>query len=356
MTPLLIQLVPFVVASCFLFFLIHSLIPLAKKIGLVDHPSDRKQHKGRIPLIGGIAIAVSFSLSMLLFPQSFGDLRLLFFCIGLITVVGVLDDHRELAPHMRVAAQFIAALVLVLAGDTTIVFIGDIFGISRPLGLSFLAIPFSIIAIIGIINAFNMIDGHDGLAGSVSVIGLLGLLLLSYFRATPSDQQYVLIMLLLAALVGVFLLFNLGLLGRNNQVFLGDAGSMLLGLVMVFLLIKFSQREVPIVSAAAAPWIVGIPFLDLFSIVTFRLLSRSSPFNGDRNHLHHSLRALGLGKFKTLFILLFAQIIFTMIGVFGTLLEWPDAILFWSLIPILSLAIFVQHKAQRVSASLHNSA
>ncbi len=329
MVSIVKNLIPYVVAAILVSFLISVLIPLSKKIGLVDKPDQRKQHYGAVPLVGGIAMAVSLALSILLFQISFHDFRLLFFCIGVLTIIGALDDQRELKPTMKVFAQLLVALLMTIIGGTIVVNVGDIFAINRSMGLAIFAIPLTVISIVGVINAFNMIDGHDGLAAVVTILGLLGLSVLLYFRATTDDYQYVVIIFLLITLLTVFLVFNLGLMKASNRIFLGDAGSMFLGLIMVFLLIQLSQREAPVVSTTAAAWIIGVPLLDMFSVITTRILSRVSLLKADRNHIHHLLEQHGFRKGQVLAILAMLQVVFVSIGVFGTLLEWPDAALFW---------------------------
>ena len=341
MLSLVKQLVPFCFAAILAVLLISVLIPLSRKIGLVDYPSKRKQHEGTVPLVGGIAMSVAFALSILLFQTSFSDFRLLFFCIGVLTIIGVLDDQRELDPRMKFLAQFFVALVLTLIGDILVSHLGDIFSINRPLGLSFLAIPFTMISIIGVINAFNMIDGHDGLAGMVALLGLAGLSVLFFFRATPDDHQYLVVIFLLITILIVFLAFNLGIVNVNKKIFLGDAGSMFLGLVMSFLLIRLSQREIPVISTTAAVWIVGLPLLDMISVIVMRILAKVSVLEADRNHIHHFLEQLGLSRNHVLISLTALQSIFVCVGVFGTLLEWPDAVLFWSPLPIVLIYIFL---------------
>jgi len=330
-------LLPFISAALVAVFLINLLIPVAKKIDLVDHPGERKRHEGAIPLIGGIAMVISFALSILLFQASFKDFRILFFCIGVLTVIGALDDQRELKPKMRFLAELFVALVLASIGGTVVIHIGDIFAIDRPIGLSFLAIPFTVISIVGVINAYNMVDGHNGVAGIVTILGLAGLALLLFYRATPADYQYVVIVYLLITLLVIFLMFNLGLLNSNRRIFLGDAGSMFIGITMAFLVIRLSQREDPILSATAAAWIIGLPLLDMVSVIIRRTFSRISLFQADRNHIHHLLTKLDLSKLQVLLYLTMLQSLFVSIGVLGTLLEWSDAILFWGMIPMLSI-------------------
>jgi len=305
------------------------LTPLARKIGLVDVPGQRKTHTGSVPLIGGIVIAASLSLSLLLFPNSFKDFRFLFFGIGLLTIVGALDDQKEIHPYSRFCAQILVALALVILDGTVVSHVGNIFGGTTSLGLGILTIPFSIVAIVGAVNAYNMIDGHDGLAGFSFIVSLLAFLLLLFYRATDADLQYIVLVILLIVLMLVFIPFNIGLLGSRRKIFLGDAGSMLCGLVMVFLLIRFAQREVPVVTTTAAAWILGIPLLDMFAVIFRRLLAKTPITQSDRNHIHHFLGDLGLTKGMIVVILVTIHSILVSVGVLGTLLEWPDAWLFW---------------------------
>jgi UDP-GlcNAc:undecaprenyl-phosphate/decaprenyl-phosphate GlcNAc-1-phosphate transferase len=338
---------PYLIAALIICLLIISFAPLAKKIGLVDHPGARKQHTGVIPLIGGIVIAISLFLSLLLLPISFKDFRLLFFGLGVLTIVGALDDQKEIRPNVRIFAQLLVAIVLTGLDHTVVTYVGTVLGGARAFGLGYLAIPFSVIAIVGTINAYNMIDGHDGLAGVSFIISLSGILFLIFFRATPDDQQYIAIVVLMIVLVSVFLLFNIGLLGSSRKIFLGDAGSMLFGLIMVFLLIRLSQRPVPVVTTAAAAWLVGLPLLDMVAVILRRLSARTSLVRADRAHIHHFLSGLGYDDHTVLFILSIIQLGFVIIGVFGTLLEWSDGWLFWGTFLVLGLYLTTISLTQR---------
>ena len=326
-----------VIGAVLMVVLITYLIPLARKIGLVDDPAGRKTHTGSIPLIGGIVIASSFSLSLLLFPDSFQNLRVLFFGIGLLTIVGALDDQKEIGPHIRFLAQVMVALFLVVLDQTLVTYVGFILDDSAPIGLGLLAIPFSIIALVGTINAYNMIDGHDGVSGFCFIVSLLGLLTLLSFRSNAGDQQYIVIIMLLIVLTTVFIPFNLGLFGSQRKIFLGDAGSMVFGLVMAFLLIRFSQREIPVVATTAAAWIVGVPLLDMIAVIIRRLQARVSITTSDRKHIHHLLCDHGIPSNFVILILVALHSSFVSIGVLGTLLEWPDMFLFWGTFMTLGL-------------------
>ena len=333
-------LVAFVTATMLMIYL----AKLARKIGLVDYPTDRKTHQQPIPLIGGIAMITSLTLSMMFVPYSFGSFRILFFCIGVLLIVGVLDDYKEITVSAKLVIEIVLAAILVTYGELVVFGIGDVWATGYDQGLGILAIPFSIVAVIGVINAFNMTDGIDGLAGSVALLGFIGLLIALVIRGLPSEPEYLVLVLLMIVALAVFLCFNIPLIvSVNKQVFMGDAGSTVIGLLIVFLLIEFSQREVPIIKSAAAPWIIGVPLLDMVSVIIGRIREGRSPFYADRKHLHHLLQSFGLNQYTVLFLLVVLQGIFVSIGVLGTLLEWKDQILFVSIFPVVIIYSFVKY-------------
>ena len=151
------QIIGYIAAILISAALLFYLSPVARRIGLVDRPNTRKQHTNEVPLTGGIAIAVSLMLSLLLFDISLQPFRLLFFCLGVLMIVGVLDDHQDVPAFVKFAFQLFVAIVLVYLDERLVKFVGDIFFTGVDQGLNYLAVPFSILAIIGVINAFNMI-------------------------------------------------------------------------------------------------------------------------------------------------------------------------------------------------------
>jgi undecaprenyl-phosphate alpha-N-acetylglucosaminyl 1-phosphatetransferase len=224
-----------------------ALIPLAPLLGLLDRPAERrKAHAGSVPLIGGIAIFTALLVSsLLLLPLN----RTTIFGLiggGLLVIVGVVDDRFGLGPKTRLAAQAGAALLLSLGAGVTLTSVGDILGFG-PIGLGPLAVPVTVFAMVGIINAFNMIDGIDGLAGGLALIALGALLLLA-----PEMGSSQIITLMAIAALTPYLICNLGLLGyTGGKIFLGDAGSMLLGYIVVWAMIDAveSQRSIEPVTA-----------------------------------------------------------------------------------------------------------
>ncbi len=326
-------------------FMMVYLAEIARKIGLVDKPGVRKLHAREVPLIGGIGIGTIFFLSMLLMPFSLRDYRLMFFSGSVLLIIGILDDRRDIPASAKLLGQIGVCTILVVLDGLRVPEIGDIFSLGIDQGLSFLAFPFTVLGLVAIINAINMIDGHDGLAGGTCLISLVALAYLCY-RGGLWDSFG--IMILLSGLVGVFLLFNIGLFGAARQVFLGDAGSMFLGLLLGIFLIRLNDLSLPdnisglgdvVLKTTAAPWIIGLPLADMISSMCRRLFGYKPVMQADRGHVHHKLDSLGYHRFTTLSVLLSAHFIFVAIGVLGTVWDWPDVYLFWT--PLVLIGIYV---------------
>ena len=270
--------------------LIHLLAPVARNIGLIDIPRGHKIHLGEVPLVGGIAMFCGFLFAILAAPVSLAPLRPLFAASALLVIIGVLDDFRELNPHSRFAAQIAAAAMMALWGEVRLQDLGQLLG-TEPALLGDWAIPFTVFAVVGVINAFNMLDGMDGLAGTYALVAftLLGSAAL-FAAATVSAVA----LFTLSAAVAAFLLANLRLPGRPRAlVFMGNSGSLFLGLALAWFVVALSQGEAPVIAPVTALWILAIPLMDTVGIMLRRTLHRRSPLLPDREHLHHLLHALG---------------------------------------------------------------
>jgi UDP-GlcNAc:undecaprenyl-phosphate GlcNAc-1-phosphate transferase len=282
-------------------------------------------------MIGGIAIFVGITASLI--ASGILDANLVYGLAGaaLLVFVGAVDDARGLSASLRLTAQTAAAISLTLGAGVHLTTLGDLTGFGR-LDLGLLAIPFSVFAVVGVINAFNMIDGIDGLAGGLSLIVLGALLLLS-----PAASPERTIMLVGIAAILPYLVCNLELLNpRVCKVFLGDAGSQLLGYLVAWMLIATVQSPTGL-EPAAALWLVAIPLTDTLAVMGRRMLKGRSPFKADRGHLHHILaRCLGSTR-KALAIMLSAAALLAAVGVWGQLQQIAPAILFWSSMLIFAL-------------------
>ncbi len=208
--------------------LILLLRKIAHRFGFVDHPCGRKQHTNSTPTVGGVAMFLGMTLALHFGNAYTGKLKLLIDCAGLLVVLGVLDDKHGLKVSFRLMIQVILSLLVILGADGTITHLGALFG-AGDIQLGLLAVPFSVVAFVGGINAMNMIDGADGMAGKMAAISILGVAIIAYFSGAV--EMLPLAWAMLGALIG-FLLFNMRLFVRRAWVFMGDAGSMWIGLVL----------------------------------------------------------------------------------------------------------------------------
>jgi len=274
---------------------------LASSCGIVDSPDGRRKlHKRPIPLGGGVAILVAIYFSLILSFWLSPSIHSLLtghdrFLAGLaasalvIVLVGLVDDRIQLRGRQKLAGQILAAAVLMLSG--LVVRELQVFGWQVELGL--LSIPFTIFWILGAINALNLIDGIDGLAGSVGVILSLTIAGMAWLSGHQIDAV---LALALAGAVFGFLLYNL----PPATIFLGDCGSMLIGLMLGALAIRSSLKG-PATVALAAPTVVwAIPIFDVGMAILRRKLTGRSIYETDRSHLHHCLLRRGLSGRGTL--------------------------------------------------------
>lgn len=265
--------------------------PLAHRLGLYDVPGGRKQHDAPTLYVGGIFIVVAVALSFLIFDRKTG-LSASTFLAGsfLLALVGFLDDFRGLSARTRFAFQITVALMIIYVAHIQVENLGDVFGVAY-VRLGWLAAPFTVFAVVGVINALNMIDGSDGLAGGLA---LTALLLFSAFALYAGNLEMVARLLTVAAAVTGFLLWNMRFPWQPRaRVFLGNAGSMVLGFVIAWAAVRLTQNTAHPVSPVLGPWVVAIPLIDCITLAFRRIRQGNSPFKADRNHIHHLLLDAG---------------------------------------------------------------
>lgn len=260
---------------------------LAERLGLVDSPDQRKHHIGEVPLIGGLAVFAGVLAGAWWLRDGSTFTRVLVGSTGLIALVGALDDRHSLSVRLRVLLQTVAILVVIFGTGVHVRTLGVLMG--YPVNLGWAGIPFTVVAVIGLINAFNLMDGIDGLAGSLGLVSVLAMALT--IDAAQMGRPMMLMALLAAGLVP-FLACNLGLVGR--KIFLGDAGSMVLGYLIAWALIRQSQLPHSRLTPVGVLWCVALPVLDTLAVMYRRLRARKSPFKPDRGHIHHILMDAGL--------------------------------------------------------------
>lgn len=283
---------------------------LAPKIGLMDLPGGRKQHLGNIPLVGGMAILIGFLFTCLILPLPLSPYKPLLGCMTLMLFLGVMDDLHELTPQLRLFGQIIIVLLAMFWGHVELTHLGNLF-FSGDIVLHLSAPIFTILAWLSFTNASNMQDGLDGLAGTVNAVQIATLLLIAFFAHAEADAM--LLITFLGALI-IFLCFNFPLPKnkRPASIFMGDAGSLLLGFFTAWFAIRFSQLGTQAHSAFPPPvtflWITAVPLFDFFAVTIQRIRQRRSPMSADRAHLHHLLEhydacyvVIGLGILSAVF-------------------------------------------------------
>lgn len=295
------------VAACVSALAIAVLRRLAGPLGLLDHPSERKHHVGRVPLVGGLAIFIGVIAGAFTYGKFQLFSYILLATAGVLVVLGALDDRFDLSVRARLLVQTIVILAVIGTTGVYIHTLGHIFGYQLELG--WVGIPLTVIAVIGLLNAFNMMDGIDGLAGSLALVSIGAI---SLFAGSSALYSAKMLMALLTAAALPYLAANLGFLGR--KIFLGDAGSMVIGYLLAWTLIRLSQTPGTHLSPVDVLWCVALPVLDTVAVMYRRLRQGKSPFKPDRGHIHHILLDAGLGPRRALVALVALACSFAFLG------------------------------------------
>lgn len=258
---------------------------LAVRASIVDVPNERKVHDRPIPRIGGISMAVGILVPVAFF--GFLDRFAASLLTGsiILVVFGVLDDKYELRPVVKLIGQLAAAAAVIFYGGLVIRNLGDILPGNWMLP-DWVAIPLTFLAVVGVTNAVNLSDGLDGLAGGIAMLGFIFIAYLAYRSGHPD------LALVAAAAVGAifgFLRFNT----YPATVFMGDAGSQLLGFLGVCLALAITQDHTPL-NRVLPLLLLGFPILDTITVMVERKKNGRPLFAADKNHFHHKLMRLGL--------------------------------------------------------------
>lgn len=292
--------------------LVRALIAPAQRFGLVDHPGGRKAHDVSTPLVGGLAIFLTFLATNALAGGVPENSLSLLAAMVVTVAIGVADDAHEIGHRSKFFAQILAALIIVSGTSVHMTHFGDLFGLG-DITLGKWAVLVTIFSVIGLMNAINMIDGVDGLAGSVVFFPLL---VLAGVAAAHGEARVAFELLLLAGATAGFLFFNLRSPWRARAlVFMGDTGGLLLGLLLAWYSVLLSGNDKAAVAPITAVWILGVPLLDMGSVMLLRILQRKSPFHADRQHLHHLLLDAGYTVNQVVAIMSISSLAFGLVAV-----------------------------------------
>ena len=317
------MLVAALTSFCFAFIAIKLFKPIAVDVGLVDKPNARKRHQGQVPLIGGISIFAAVLAASLLWLPNTLELRMYLIASAMMVFIGALDDKYDLKVRIRIVGQIIIASLMIYGVGGYNANLGDLFGFG-DINLGRLGIIFTYFAIIVVINAYNMVDGIDGLIGSLSLNTFTAIAILFLISGNSGYLNYP---LMLATATLPYLVFNLGFFKKyTNKIFMGDAGSMFIGLSVIWLLSMGTQGENASFRPVAALWICAVPLMDMLAIVMRRYRKGKSPFKPDRDHLHHILQRAGLSSRQTLIAITVFSVLMSLLGVLGEYFQVPESI------------------------------
>jgi UDP-GlcNAc:undecaprenyl-phosphate/decaprenyl-phosphate GlcNAc-1-phosphate transferase len=312
-----------ILAFIITFFAIPVIIGIAKSKKLFDEPDERKVHKDVIPTIGGVGIFAGVIVAMLMcVPEIATDAnKLKYFAAASIVIffLGLKDDLVILSASKKFIGQIIAAGIIMRFGN---IYLNDMHGF---LGVNqiphFASIFLTLFTIIVITNSFNLIDGVDGLAGS---LGLLTSIVFGIYFYFANEYTYAVMALSLSGAIAGFLIYNYS----PAKIFMGDTGSLLLGLINSILVIKFinvAGTTGNTFSFHAAPAlgfaVLMIPLFDTMRVFGLRILNRRSPFSPDRIHVHHYLLDLGFSHRQITITCVITSLFFIVVAYFGRNLD-----------------------------------
>ncbi len=286
-------------------FITIALVPMVKtmafRFNIVDLPNTRKIHSLPMPKSGGISMAAGVFIPVMLCVSQSRLMSSILIGASVIVLFGLMDDIREMDYKQKFLGQTIAALVVILHGGVQIRCLGDLLPYNYVMP-DMLCIGLTLIVIIGVTNAINLSDGLDGLAGGISMLSFI----VMGFLALRCGNMLIAVMC--AAVTGAIL----GFLRYNTHpavLFMGDAGSQMLGFLAITFAVVLTQSNTPY-SRLLPLLIIGFPILDTLFVMVERIVRGRSPFKADKNHFHHKLIQLGLFHSETVPVIYALQTLF----------------------------------------------
>ena len=335
-------LTAFLISFAFLLVVTPILIHYGHKWGLVDATNRRTIHRGRIPRIGGIGIALGTILPLVLLYFYHNNVSEVFFqslynplvVIGgglLISGLGLLDDVKGVPARWKFLFQIALAVAAYYLG-----FMID--RVHTPWGFvefGYFSLPLTILWIVGIINAFNLIDGMDGLSSGIAFFVSVTIFILALHNMV---EFVALISAALAGAVVGFLVFNF----NPAKIFMGDTGSMFIGFILAVLSLKGASKHSTLVSVLVPVVAMGVPILDTTLAFARRFLRNQPIFMADRQHIHHLLLSKGWNQRRVVMTLYAITVVFTALALFSMFLKDRDAFLILAVFSVLVIVIITK--------------
>lgn len=327
------------------FLIVPVIIKYSLMKNLVDIPGRRKIHKKVTPSMGGIAIFFGFFIASLIWIDipHWKEIKFILVSLFVIFFIGVRDDLVPLSAKLKLIGQVMTATLLIFLFDLRLRSLYGLFGVHElPAIVSYLLTIFTIIVIM---NSFNLIDGLDGLAGTLAMVALLSFGIWFYLIG---DEVFSIFSFAMLGAILAFLIFN----WEPSEVFMGDTGALVIGMMLAILTIHFIDLNynLPVgtpykftASVGTAACFIIIPLVDTGRIIILRLSQKKSPFKPDKSHIHHAIMRLGMTHSQTTLILATTQVVY--IGVALLFYRTTDRYL---LSAILGLSIFLSIMLDRL--------
>lgn len=335
------------VAFIITFLSIPVVMQVAEKKKLYDIPDERKLHTRLIASLGGVGIFAGFILASLLSIQGSinPEFQAYFAAAIVIFFLGLKDDIMILSASKKFVGQLLAASIIIHLGDLRLDSLHGLFGVEKVSEGFGLAITY--LTIIVVMNSFNLIDGVDGLAAS---LGILSMIVFGIYFFFADMQAYALLSFAMAGSLTAFIIFN----HHPAKIFMGDSGSLMVGMINSILVIKFilvadkPLATVPMNAVVAIGFaILIVPLLDTLRVFSVRIINGRSPFSPDRIHIHHLLLDRGLNHAAVTFTCVAINVLFILLAYFGQPLG-PNYLLFIMLsIAFSGLGVLYYQKARK---------
>ena len=278
-------------------FAIPSIIYVAHLKNLLDEPNFRAVHTNLTPRLGGMAIFAGFMSAVTIFGKVTPEIQRVLASTLILFFIGLKDDISPVSAFKKFFVQILATGIVLFLGGIKI---NDFQGF---LGLNAIddrfAYAFTFLVIVGLINAFNLIDGLDGLAGTLILINSAAFGYFFYYFGGMDYAPYTLLAFCLMGGILGFLRYNL----RKAIIFMGDTGSLVCGMLVSVMAIKFVQMKAVESAPSIAVAVLIIPVFDTARVFAIRIFNGKSPFSPDKNHVHHILIRSGLNQLQTVLLL-----------------------------------------------------
>ncbi len=317
---------------------------IAKHVGAMDIPNERKVHKVPMPRLGGLSIFFGFLLGYMLFGDQSIVMNSVLIASFVVILIGVFDDIKPLRASIKFIGQLVAACIIVFYGN---IILRDVSAFGIYIDFGYFSIPFTIFFILGCINCMNLIDGLDGLAAGISSIYFATVGIIAIMQG-KFGLDFLLTFIMLGSTLG-FLVHNF----NPATIFMGDSGSMFLGLIIsVIALLGF--KNVTMTSLIIPLLLLAIPILDTIFAIIRRTLKGEKISTPDKYHIHHQLLKRNLSQRQTVLAIYVINILFAIASIVYVLKDAKLGYIIYGILLAIVLVFILTTDVVYDSSSLRN--